>query len=172
MNISRLRTPRDPVATAAEFHLEVDNAERGDDVEIADRGQMRQAFDPQGWLMSQGRERRARIMDGLAVALLMALMGALGCAVLLMAAPKAKADIDAVSVAYAAHYADAICTTLAGHPTNSGVQGILAAIREDGLTNLQAAGAVVLAVTDVCPAQTYILERFADRWAVIEERTV
>ena len=168
--VTRIRTPRDPVDTAKEFHLEVDNAERG--VEIADPQKMRQAFDPQGWLMSQGRERRARIMDGLAVALLMALMGALGCAVLLMAAPKAKADIDAVSVAYAAHYADAICTTLAGHPTNSGVQGILAAIREDGLTNLQAAGAVVLAVTDVCPAQTYILERFADRWAVIEERTV
>jgi hypothetical protein len=160
------------VDTAKQFHLELDNAERGDDVEIADRAEMRQAFDPQGWLMSQGRERRARIMDGFAVALLMALMGALGCAVLLMAAPKAKADIDSVSVSYAAIYADAICTTLAGHPTNSGVQGILAAIREDGLTNLQAAGAVVLAVTDVCPAQTYILERFADRWAVIEERTV
>ena len=151
--VTRIRTPRDPVDTAQDCHLEVDNAERG------------------SWLVSQGRERKARIMDGLAVALLMALMGALGCAVLLMAAPKAKADIDAVSVAYAAHYADAICTTLAGHPTNSGVQGILAAIREDGLTNLQAAGAVVLAVTDVCPAQTYILERFADRWAVIEERT-
>jgi hypothetical protein len=169
-NIRAIWTPRDAVDTAAQFHLEVDNAERG--VEIADRAELRQAFDPQGWLMSQGRERRARIMDGLAVALLMALMGALGCAVLLMAAPKAKADIDAVSVAYAAHYADAICDTLAGHPTNSGVQGILAAIREDGLTNLQAAGAVVLAVTDACPAQTYVLERFADRWAVIEERTV
>jgi hypothetical protein len=156
-NVTRIRTPRDALDTAAEFHLEVDNAERG-------RAPSR--------LFTQSRERRARIMDGLAVALLMALMGALGCAVLLMAAPKAKADIDAVSVAYAAHYADAICTTLAGHPTNSGVQGILAAIREDGLTNLQAAGAVVLAVTDACPAQTYILERFADRWAVIEERTV
>jgi hypothetical protein len=94
-------------------------------------------------------------------------MGALGCAVFLMAAPKAKADIDAVSVAYAAHYADAICTTLAGHPTNSGVQGILAAIREDGLTNLQAAGAVVLAVTDACPKQTYILERFAAQYGAV-----
>ena len=145
--VTRIRTPRDPVDTAAQFHLEVDNAERG------------------SWLMTSSRERKARIMDGLAVALLMALMGALGCAVLLMAAPKAKADIDAVSVAYAAHYADAICDTLAGHPTNSGVQGILAAIREDGLTNLQAAGAVVLAVSDVCPQQQYILERFADRWA-------
>ena len=146
--VTRIRTPRDPLDTAREFHLEVDNAERG------------------SWLMTSGRERKARIMDGLAVGLLMALMAALGCAVLLMSAPKAKADdIDAISVAYAAHYADAICGTLAGHPTSNGVQGIIAAIREDGLTNLQAAGAVVLAVSDVCPQQQYILERFADRWS-------
>jgi hypothetical protein len=151
--VTRIRTPRDPVDTAAQFHLEVDNAERG------------------SWLMTSGRERKAKVMDALAVVLLFLLMGALGAATLLLMAPKAKADIDSVSVAYAAHYADAICTTLAGHPTNSGVQGILSAIRDQGLTNLQAAGAVVLAVTDVCPAQTYILERFADRWAVIEERT-
>jgi hypothetical protein len=165
-NIRVLWTPQDSIDTARQFHLELDNAERGarDDAPIADPQPRR------SWLLSQSRERRARIMDGLAVALLMALMGALGCAVLLMAAPKAKADIDAVSVAYAAHYADAICTTLAGHPTNSGVQGIIAAIREDGLTNLQAAGAVVLAVSDVCPAQTYILERFADRYGPIQQK--
>jgi hypothetical protein len=154
MNISRLRTPRDPVDTAAQFHLEVDNAERG------------------SWLMSQGRERKARIMDGLAAVLLFLLMGALGAATLLLVAPKAKADIDPTAISYAAHYADAICTTLAGHPTNSGVQGILAAIQDHGLTNSQAAGAVVLAVAEVCPAQKYILERFADRWAAIEEKTV
>ncbi len=173
-NVTRIRTPRDPVATAAEFHLELDNAERGyrNDVEIADRAKMRQAFDPQGWLMSQGRERKAKVMDALAVILLFLLMGALGAATLLLVAPKAKADIDATSVQYAAHYADAICTTLAGHPTNNGVQGIIAAIREDGLTNLQAAGAVVLAVSDVCPQQQYILERFADRWSADAEEKV
>ena len=172
-NVTRIRTPRDPLDTAREFHLELDNAERGrDDVEIADRAKMRQAFDPQGWLMSQGRERKAKAMDALAVILLFLLMGALGAATLLLVAPKAKADIDAVSVAYAAHYADAICGTLAGHPTNNGVQGIIAAIREDGLTNLQAAGAVVLAVSDVCPQQQYILERFADRWSADAQEKV
>ncbi len=146
-NIRAIWTPRDAIDTAKQFHLELDNAERG------------------SRLMSQGRERKAKVMDALAVVLLFLLMGALGAATLLLVAPKAKADIDAVSVAYAAHYADAICGTLAGHPTNNGVQGIIAAIREDGLTNLQAAGAVVLAVSDVCPQQQYILERFADRWA-------
>ncbi len=154
-NVTRIRTPRDALDTAAQFHLEVDNAERG------------------SWLMSQGRERKAKVMDALAVVLLFLLMGALGAATLLLLAPKAKADdIDAVSVAYAAHYADAICGTLAGHPTNAGVQGIIAAIREDGLTNLQAAGAVVLAVSDVCPAQQYVLERFADRWSADAQEKV
>jgi hypothetical protein len=146
-NIRAIWTPRDAIDTAKQFHLELDNAERG------------------SRLMSQSRERKAKVMDALAVILLFLLMGALGAATLLLVAPKAKADIDATSVAYAAHYADAICTTLAGHPTNNGVQGILSAIRDHGLTNLQAAGAVVLAVTDVCPQQTYILERFADRWS-------
>ncbi len=153
-NIRAIWTPRDAIDTAKQFHLEIDNAERG------------------SRLMSQSRERKAKVMDALAVILLFLLMGALGAATLLLVAPKAKADIDATSVAYAAHYADAICTTLAGHPTNNGVQGILSAIRDHGLTNLQAAGAVVLAVTDVCPQQTYILERFADRWGAIEEKTV
>jgi hypothetical protein len=156
------------VDTAKQFHLELDNAERG--VEIADRAEMRQAFDPQGWLMSQGRERRARIMDGLAVALLMALMGALGCAVLLMAAPKAKADADPVAVAYAAHFADAVCWTLTNHDTNSGVLGVLAAIKEDGLTTSQAAYAVTLSVMDVCPQQQYVLDRFIDRYGPIQEK--
>jgi hypothetical protein len=156
------------VDTAKQFHLELDNAER--DVEIADRAKMRQAFDPQGWLMSQGRERRARIMDGLAVALLMALMGALGCAVLLMAAPKAKADADPVAVAYAAHFADAVCWTLTNHDTNSGVLGVLAAIKEDGLTTSQAAYAVTLSVMDVCPQQQYVLDRFIDRYGPIQEK--
>jgi hypothetical protein len=167
-NIRAIWTPRDAVDTAAQFHLEVDNAERG--VEIADRAELRQAFDPQGWLMSQGRERRARIMDALAVALLMALMGALGCAVLLMAAPKAKADADPVAVAYAAHFADAVCWTLTNHDTNSGVLGVLAAIKEDGLTTSQAAYAVTLSVMDVCPQQQYVLDRFIDRYGPIQEK--
>lgn len=174
-NIRVLWTPQDSIDTARQFHLEMDNAERGarDDAPIADPQRMREAFDPQprrSWLLAQGRERKAKLMDALAVLLLFLLMGALGAAALLMVAPKAKADIDPAAVQYAAIYADAICTTLVKHPTSDGVQGILSAIREDGLTNLQAAGAVVLAVSDVCPQQQYILERFADRWDSIDEK--
>jgi hypothetical protein len=123
-------------------------------------------------IFTVSRERKARFMDALAVILLFLLMGALGAATLLLVAPKAKADIDPTAVSFAAHYADAICGTLATYPTNDGLQGVLVAIQDQGLTNLQAAGAVVLAVTDVCPQQTYILERFADRWGAIEEKTV
>ena len=174
-NITLLWTPQDSIDTARQFHLEIDNAERGarDDVEIADPQKMREAFDPQprrSWLLTQSRERKAKLMDALAVLLLFLLMGALGAATLLLVAPKAKADIDAASVAYAAHYATAICDTLAVHNTPSGVQGVIAAIREDGLTNLQAAGAVVLAVTDVCPQQRYILDAFVDRWEPINTK--
>ena len=154
-NIRAIWTPRDAVDTAKQFHLELDNAERG-------RAPSR--------LFTQSRERRARIMDGLAVALLMALMGALGCAVLLMAAPKAKADADPVAVAYAAHFADAVCWTLTNHNTNSGVLGVLAAIKEDGLTTSQAAYAVTLSVMDVCPQQQYVLDRFIDRYGPIQEK--
>lgn len=154
-NIRAIWTPRDAVDTAKQFHLELDNAERG-------RAPSR--------LFTQSRERRARIMDGLAVALLMALMGALGCAVLLMAAPKAKADADPVAVAYAAHFADAVCWTLTKHDTNSGVLGVLAAIKEDGLTTSQAAYAVTLSVMDVCPQQQYVLDRFIDRYGPIQEK--
>ena len=158
-NIRVLWTPQDSIDTARQFHLELDNAERGyrGDVEIADRARMRQAFDPQGWLFTQSRERKARIMDGLAVALL-------------MAAPKAKAEADPVAVAYAAHFADAVCWTLTNHDTNSGVLGVLAAIKEDGLTTSQAAYAVTLSVMDVCPQQQYVLDRFIDRYGPIQEK--
>ena len=174
-NIRVLWTPQDSIDTAQQFHLELDNAERGarDDAPIADPQKMREAFNPQprrSWLLSQSRERKARIMDGLAVALLMALMGALGCAVLLMAAPKAKADADPVAVAYAANFADAVCWTLTNHDTNSGVLGVLAAIKEDGLTTSQAAYAVTLSVMDVCPQQQYVLDRFIERYGPIQEK--
>ena len=151
-NMRAIWTPRDAIDTAQQFHLELDNAERG------------------SWLMTSGRERKAKVMDALAVILLFLLMGALGAATLLLVAPKAKADIDPTAVSFAAHYADAICGTLATYPTNDGVQGVLVAIQDQGLTNLQAAGAVVLAVSDVCPQQKYVLQRFADRWDSIEEK--
>ena len=148
-NVIPIWTPQDSVDTAQEFALEIDNAERG------------------SRLMSQSRFRKAKIMDGLAVALLMALMAALGCAVLLVAAPKAKADPDPISVAYAAHYADAVCWTLRDYPTINGVLGIIEAIKDDGLTAGQAGAAIGLSVAEACPRYEYVLDAFIARYGSV-----
>lgn len=138
-----LRPVRDAVDTASEFHLELDN----------ERGQ---------WLFSHSRERKARRMDALAVALLLIVMAAFGCVVVLLSAPQAKAD--ATSFAYAAHNATAVCEVIAEFPSAAGVLGIMAGIREHGgLSNEQAAEVVVMSVSEVCPRYMYVLEAFADR---------
>jgi len=167
MNITRLRTPRDPVDTAQAFHLEMDRAER-DDVEIADPVKMWQAFDPQGWLFSQSRYRKARIMDGLAVALMLATMAALGCAVFLLSVPTAKAEpIDPTSVAYAATNADAVCNVLREFPTESGVMGLVYAIEDDGLTAGQAGAAIGLSVAEACPRFEPLLDASIARYGSV-----
>lgn len=143
MTVHPIRRPADAIDTAHQFALEVDNTER------------------LGWLFSTSRERRARRQDALAVALLMLVMAALGCVVLLASTPSAKAD--AASYAYAAHNAAAVCATLDDFPSQTGVLGIMAGIRDEGLTRLQAAEVVVASVHEVCPRYLPILEAFADR---------
>jgi len=83
---------------------------------------------------ARSRERRARIMDGLAVALLMVLMAALGCAVLLASAPQAKADdeISRDEQIFIEMYGGAVCSTLDDYDSLSGVVGISDAIVERG----------------------------------------
>lgn len=148
-------SPQDSIDTAQAFHLELHNAERG-----VSQSQSRTGFGNR-LMFSRSRERKARRMDALAVALLMILMAAFGCVVVLLSAPQAKAD--ATSFAYAAHNATAVCEVIAEFPSAAGVLGIMAAIREDGLTNDQAAAAVVMSVSEVCPRYMYVLEAFADR---------
>lgn len=147
-NIRPIWTPADAVDTAQAFHADIANAERGTR------------------LFSKSRERRARILDAAAVTLLMALMGLLGCALLILSTPKAAAapadDFDPVSVAYAAHYAGAVCATLMDFPSINGVMGIMSAIEDDGLTTDQAAEAVTLSVADSCPRYLPVLQRFAN----------
>lgn len=143
MSVHQIRHPRDAVDTAHQFALEVDNTER------------------LGWMFNTSRERRARRHDALAVALLMLLMAALGCVVLLASTPSAKADTT--SFAYAAHQAGAVCETIADYPSPAGVLGIMAAIRDDGLTDEQAAEVLVMSVSEVCPRYMFVLEAFADR---------
>jgi hypothetical protein len=113
------------------------------------------------FLFTRSRERRARRMDRLAVALLMLLMAALGCVVLLASAPHAKADVDNVVFAYANTYGSAVCETLDdGHDSVDGLTGIMRSIIGDGLTPRQAGQVVAISVTDSCPQYTPLLRAF------------
>ena len=145
-NVVPIWTPRDSIETAQAFALELDNAERGRP------------------LTTRSRERRARRMDALAVALLMALMAALGVIAFSLAAPNAKADSDSEAYAYAAHYAGAVCATLDDYPTVNGMLGIMQAIAEDGLSDFQAGQVVGLSITETCPRYSYLLDLFIDRY--------
>jgi hypothetical protein len=118
-------------------------------------------------MFTMSRERKARIYDGLAVALLLMLAAALGCIAVLAAAPRAKADkdYDPVAYAYAATYATAVCNTLAdGHATTNGLLGIMSAIEEDGLTPAQAGEAVGLSIYEACPRYIYVIDAFVTKY--------
>lgn len=116
-------------------------------------------------LFSVSRERRARWMDRLAVALLLALAAALGCIAVLASAPKAKADEADPSpavISYTNRYGLAVCTTLDDHHTVSGVLGVLLAIQEADWTPFEAGQIVGLSVQEFCPRNERLLERFVD----------
>ena len=153
-NLKLIWSRHDAIDTAPAFAAEMEHAEIG----AAYREQKPR------WtakLFGRSRFRRARIYDGLAVGLLMTFMAALGVVVY---AASAKADpydgVDPVAVAYAAHHAGVICSVLADHPSVAGLEGILLAIEEDGLTPVQAGAAAAVSVYEVCPRYGYILDRF------------
>ena len=150
MSILRLipkATPDDPVDTAQDFHREVNH---------------------RSWLLSQSRYRKAKIYDALAVALMLATMAALGCALGLLSAPAAKAEpIDPVAVQYAAVYADAVCGTLSDFPNLNGILGLISAIRDDGLTAGQAGAAIGLSVAENCPRFEPLLDAFIARYGSV-----
>lgn len=86
----------------------------------------------------------------------------LTAAAMLWASP-AHADPDRATLAYADVFADAVCQTLDDYPTQVGVQGVMDAIHDDGLTWRQSGYVIVLAVTQVCPRHTALLESYARR---------
>ena len=109
-NVRPIWTPADAVDTAQQFALEIANAERGQSIQAAVRGvkpgSMRPASTahdasrlsaevvaaprtaPRLRLVTASRERRARLHDGLAVALLLTLCAAIGCVVVLASVPR------------------------------------------------------------------------------------
>ncbi len=149
-------TPSDALDTAQAFHAELAQAERGVAVgypKVAAKSR----------LFIRSRYRRARIYDGLAVALLLALMAALGVVVF---AASARADIDPDVRAYAYEYGPAVCSTLdAGHATFDGLIGIGQAIVEQGLTAEQAGQVIGYSVTKLCPRHSDLVAAFVRRYS-------
>lgn len=148
-------TPQDSVDTAHQFHMELRNAERG-----MPESQSQPGFGNR-LMFSQSRERRARRMDALAVALLMIVMAAFGVIVMLLSTPQAKADPDSMVYAYAASFGGAVCETLDAYPSFGGIYGIADSIADDGLTYHQAGQVIAMSVMEICPRHTALITSFA-----------
>jgi hypothetical protein len=147
-NVHPIWSPRDSIDTAHQFHLELHNAERG----VPER---------KSRLFSVSRERKARRMDALAVALLVVTLTILGWLFATVYAPAAKADDWTVVYAYAATYGGAVCETLDSYPSFGGIYGIADAITEDGLTYYQAGQVIAVSVMEICPRHTALVRSFA-----------
>jgi hypothetical protein len=147
-NIRPIWTPQDSIDTAQAFHLELHNAERG----VPER---------KSRLFSVSRERKARRMDALAVALLVVTLTILGWLFATVYAPAAKADDWTVVYAYAATYGGAVCETLDSYPSFGGIYGIADSIADDGLTYHQAGQVIAMSVMEICPRHTALITSFA-----------
>lgn len=154
-NIRPIWSPQDSIDTAHQFHMELHNAERG-----VSESQSRTGFGNR-LMFSQSRERRARRMDALAVALLMIVMAAFGVIVMLLSTPQAKADPDSMVYAYAATFGSAVCETLDSYPSFGGIYGIADSIAEDGLSFYQAGQVIGLSVSEICPRHLALVRSFA-----------
>lgn len=108
---------------------------------------------------------KAKLLDALGVTLLMIFMAAMGCILMILSTPTAKADIDHVAYAYAAAYGDAVCSTLDSYPTLAGVSGIGQAIRDDGLTLFRAGQVIEISVHEICPRHLGLLDRFIQTYS-------
>ena len=113
------------------------------------------------WLFSRSRFRKARVLDALAVALLLAVVAALGCAVVMLGTGTAKAD-DSDALAFAAEFGPGVCLTLDEFPTFGGVIGVSTAIVNRGQLSYRDAGAAIYySVSEICPRHLPLLLRFA-----------
>ena len=116
-------------------------------------------------LFSQSRERKARRLDALAVALLMALMAALGCIVLLASAPHAKADVPSdAAIEYASEYGGLICQVLDEHASVPGLMGVMQGVYEDGWTPYEAGQITGLSIYAFCPEHSVLIDRFVNMY--------
>jgi hypothetical protein len=79
----------------------------------------------------------------------------------IVAAVPAKADPSGASVAYAAVYGQAVCSTLDDYPNYSGIVGIAQAIVDDGLSYRQAGEVIAVSVIELCPRHLGLIKSFA-----------
>lgn len=153
-------TPTDAIMTAQDFHADIANAELG----MKETSHVGETCKESGrnFAFSQSRFRRAKILDAIAVALLLALMAAIGCIVVLASAPTAKADNVSDDVLnYVSLYGEgAVCPVISKHYTTSGLLGVLTAIRDDGFSDYEAGQIVGISVSEYCPENYPLLERF------------
>lgn len=154
-NIRPIWSPQDSIDTAHQFHMELHNAERG-----VSQSQSQTGFGNR-LMFSRSRERKARRMDALAVALLVVTLTILGWLFATVYAPAAKADDWTVVYAYAATYGGAVCETLDSYPSFGGIYGIADAITDDGLTFYQAGQVIAVSVMEICPRHTALVKSFA-----------
>lgn len=148
----------DAIATAQAFHANLDNAERG---VALDEAAPQRALHRSRWsshLFGQSRFRRAKIYDGLAVALLMALAALMGCIIVLLSAPKANADTG--TRAFAWQYGPEICSYLDEHPTIAGVVAAGKTIIREGYTAEESGEVIAYSVFDVCQRHMPLLRQF------------
>ena len=171
-NVYPIWTRRDAVDTAQAFAAELDNAERGvcpsshgdEPVATAVIGEgQTPRLGRTRWtakLFGHSRFRRAKVYDGLAVALLMAIMACLGV-VVFAASAKADPGVSDDVIDYTVRYgAGAVCPVLTEHHTVSGLLGVLLAIRDDGFSDYEAGQVVGLSVAEYCPENQPLLDRF------------
>jgi len=82
-------------------------------------------------------------------------------ALMVAGAATAKAEPpDQATIAYAAHFAGAVCEVLDRYPSPQGLIGIGRAIVADGLTPRQAGWVIALSVDEVCPEHIPVVLTF------------
>lgn len=87
------------------------------------------------------------------------LLALVGCGAILAGTGTGIARADIVDD-YVADYAHIVCEVLDEYPTLPGLEGILLAVMDDGLTPEAAGQAVARSVIGLCPEYLRLLERF------------
>lgn len=87
------------------------------------------------------------------------------CGILFPGLARADTDVSPRAVAYANTFHAAVCSTLDDYPSVAGVEGVVLAVMDQGLTPGEAGQVAALSVLGWCPEHTAVLKAFAGKWA-------